>query len=87
MDEYAVRVAPGYKPMSKEELEEYFRYIGATDETLQEYLDNFVIAYLNNILIFSKIYKEYIVYIRKVLTKLKEKALLIKLEKYEFYKQ
>ena len=41
MDEYAVRVAPGYKPMSKEELEEYFRYIGATDETLQEHLDNF----------------------------------------------
>ena len=52
---------------------------------LQEYLDDFALVYLD-VLIFSKTYKEYIQYIYKVLQKLKEKDLPIKLSKYEFHK-
>ncbi|TFK84129.1 hypothetical protein K466DRAFT_497173 [Polyporus arcularius HHB13444] len=39
LDEYGVQHAPGYKPMTKEELEMYHRAMGATDETMQEYMD------------------------------------------------
>lgn len=41
MDEIAVQAIPGYKPMTKEELEARFRRHGATDETLQAAIDNF----------------------------------------------
>ena len=44
-------------------------------------------VYLNNILIFLKTLKEYKVYIIKVLEKLEEKDLLVKLIKCEFYKE
>ena len=44
-------------------------------------------VYLDDILIFLKTLKEYKVYIIKVLEKLEEKDLLVKLIKYEFYKE
>jgi len=56
------------------------------NNTLQEYLDDFVVAYLDDVLIFSKTYKEHVQHVRKVLTKLREKGLPVKLEKCEFYK-
>src|SRR5689334_7214663 len=56
------------------------------NDTLKEYLDEYIVAYLDDILIFSKIYKEHIKYIKKVLKKLEEKELYIKLKKYEFHK-
>ena len=40
-----------------------------------EHLDIFVITYLNNILIFSKDYNEYIEHVRKVLRKIKDAKL------------
>jgi hypothetical protein len=54
---------------------------------LQECLHLFIITYLDDILIFSKEKEEYIGYINKVLEKLQEAKLKLKLKKYEFYVQ
>ena len=56
------------------------------NDTLQEYLNVFVLAYLDNILIFSTDYKQHIQHIQIVLQKLREKDLPVKLDKYEFHK-
>jgi len=56
------------------------------NDTLREYLDDFVSAYLDDILIFSKTYDEHVQHVRKVLQKLREKALPLKLKKCEFHK-
>ncbi len=56
---------------------------------LQERLDQTILIYLNNILIFTKLQDltKYIKEVTQVLKKLIEKELRIKLEKYEFYKK
>jgi len=54
------------------------------NDTLREFLDQFCVCYIDDILIYSKTAKEHREYIRKVLPKLKEAGLFIKLEKYEF---
>ena len=56
------------------------------NDTLREYLNDFVIVYLDDVLIFSKIYKEYVEHVKKVFTKLQEKSLPVKLEKCKFHK-
>ncbi len=53
---------------------------------LRKYLNQFYIAYLNNILIYSEIKEQYIKYVRKILRAFQTKNLLIKIEKYKFYK-
>ena len=54
---------------------------------LEEYLDDFIIAYLDDILIFiNRIYKEHAEHVRKVLTKLIEEDVMLKLKKCEFFK-
>ncbi len=56
---------------------------------LRERLDQTILIYLNNILIFTKLQDltKYIKEVTQVLKKLMEKGLQIKLEKYEFYKE
>jgi hypothetical protein len=54
---------------------------------LYKYLDVFVVAYLDNILVYSKKEAEYMEHIRKVLIRLREAGLLLKPEKCEFYKK
>ncbi|KIN05193.1 hypothetical protein OIDMADRAFT_116225, partial [Oidiodendron maius Zn] len=54
---------------------------------LYKYLNIFIVAYLDNILIFSKILTKYIKYIKKILDKIKQARLLIKPGKYKFYKK
>jgi len=54
---------------------------------LQQYLNRFVIVYLNNIIIYSKILKEYISYIFKILKYLNIKNLYFKSEKCKFYQK
>ncbi len=54
---------------------------------LQQYLNQFVIAYLNNIIIYSKILKKHISYIFKVLEYLNIKNLYLKSKKCEFYRK
>ena len=43
-------------------------------------------VYLDNILIYLKIFKEYIKYIKIILEKLAPRKLIIKRKKYDFYK-
>ncbi len=54
---------------------------------LQQYLNRFVIVYLNNIIIYLKILKKYISYIFKVLKCLNIKNLYFKSEKCKFYRK
>ena len=57
------------------------------NHVLKEYLDQFVITYLDNILVYSEILEEYRIYVYKVLEKLEKANLLVSPEKSEFYKQ
>ena len=57
------------------------------NDTLHEYLDVFVIVYLNDILIYSKNETEHTEHVRLVLEKLRTKRLLLKQEKCEFNKE
>ena len=54
------------------------------NNTLREYLNMFVMTYLNNILIFSKNFNEHVEHVRKVLEICQKHSLLLKLSKYEF---
>ena len=56
------------------------------NEQLHEYLDIFVVAYLDDILIYSKNEAEHTEHVRKVLEKLKKANLLLKPEKCDFHK-
>ena len=52
---------------------------------LGEYLDKFIIAYLNNIIIYFKIEKEHYKYIKWVLQRLVDKRILVAIKKCEFH--
>ena len=54
---------------------------------LREYLNNFVIIYLNDIFIYLFILKIYIKYINKILKRLNAKNLRVKSKKYVFHKK
>ncbi len=55
------------------------------NDALRQYLDRFVIIYLNNIIIYLKLLKKYVSYVFKVLKCLNIKNLHFKLKKCEFY--
>jgi len=57
------------------------------NDVLRDYLDQFCVAYLDDILIYSETLDEHIEHVRKVLRALQKKNLLVKLEKCEFHKQ
>ena len=57
------------------------------NHVLYDHLDEFVIAYLDDILIFFKTEKKHEKHIKKVLKKFQEKKLYLKSEKCEFHKQ
>ena len=52
---------------------------------LKEYLNKFIIAYLNNIIIYFKIEKEHYKYIKWVLQRLANKRMLVAIKKCEFH--
>ena len=52
---------------------------------LKEYLDNFVIVYLDNIIIYLNSEKEYKEHIKWVLGKLYKENMLVIIKKYKFY--
>ena len=56
------------------------------NHVLYDHLNEFVIAYLNDILIFSETEKEHEKHVKKVLKGIQEKNLYLKLKKYEFHK-
>jgi len=55
------------------------------NDVLRQYLNQFVIAYLNDIIIYLNILKKYINYVFKILECLNKKNLHFKLKKCEFY--
>jgi len=57
------------------------------NDILRQYLNQFVIAYLNDIIIYSKILKKHVSYVFKVLECLNIKNLHFKLKKCEFYQK
>ena len=54
------------------------------DEILREYIGEFVIVYLDDIMIYSKDFEEHVEHIDKVLNKLRENNMIIKLKKCKF---
>ena len=52
---------------------------------LGEHLDKFIIAYLDNIIIYFNSKKEYFKYIKQVLQRLADKKMLVAIKKYKFY--
>ena len=54
---------------------------------LQTHLDRTVIAYLDDILVYSATYEEHVEHVKQVLTCLEKAGLQLKLEKYKFYKE
>ena len=52
---------------------------------LGEYLDEFIIAYLDNIIIYSNSKKEHFQYVKWVLQRLTDKKMLVAIKKYKFY--
>src|SRR5436189_5143179 len=57
------------------------------NHVLYNHLDKFVIAYLDNILIYFKNEENHKKHVKEVLKRLQEKNLYLKSEKYEFHKQ
>src|SRR5436190_7768103 len=57
------------------------------NHVLYNHLNKFVIVYLNDILIYFKNEKDHEKHVKKVLKRLQEKKLYLKLKKCEFYKQ
>jgi len=53
---------------------------------LHEFLKDFVVIYLDDIIIYFKIKKNYVQYINKVLKIFKNKNLRLKPEKYKWHK-
>ena len=57
------------------------------NDVLSDYLDTFVVAYLDDILIFSDSLDEHVNHVKKVLQRLRENHLYAKEEKCEFHKK
>ncbi len=57
------------------------------NDALRQYLNQFVIAYLNDIMIYSNILKKHVNYIFKVLKCLNKRNLYFKLKKCEFHQK
>ena len=52
---------------------------------LGEYLDEFIIAYLNDIIIYFNSEKEHFQYVKWVLQRLVNEKILVAIKKYKFY--
>ena len=55
------------------------------NSVLGEHLDEFIITYLNNIIIYSNSKEEHFQYIKQVLQRLVDKKMLVAIKKYKFY--
>src|SRR5438876_6024293 len=57
------------------------------NHVLYNHLNEFVIAYLNDILIYSENEEDHKKHVKKILRRLQEKKFYLKSEKYKFHKQ
>jgi hypothetical protein len=55
------------------------------NDILMNYLNEFVITYLNDIIVYSNSKKEHIKHVRKILQRLREAEIQIDVDKYEFH--
>ena len=55
------------------------------NSVLGEHLDEFIIAYLDNIIIYSNSKEEHFQYVKQVLQRLADKKMLVAIKKYKFY--
>ena len=55
------------------------------NSVLEEHLNKFIIAYLNNIIIYSNSEKEHFQHIKQVLQRLADKKMLVAIKKYKFH--
>ena len=55
------------------------------NSVLGEHLDEFIMAYLDNIIIYFNSKKEHFQYIKQVLQRLADKKILVAIKKYEFH--
>ena len=55
------------------------------NSVLGEYLNKFIIIYLDNIIIYSNSKKEHFQYIKQVLQRLVDKKMLVAIKKYKFH--
>ena len=62
-----------------------FRSQKKINQVLKKHLDKFIIAYLNNIIIYFKIKKEHYKHIKWVLQRLVNKKMPIAIKKYKFH--
>jgi len=56
------------------------------NEQFRPFLDNFVLVYLDDILVYSRTWDEHVCHVKKVLDVLKNENLYVKLSKCEFGK-
>lgn len=56
------------------------------NDALYNFLDNFVVVYLDFIVTYSKEIRDHVIHLLKVLNRLREHELFVKKEKYEFAK-
>ena len=55
------------------------------NSVLEKNLDKFIMAYLDNIIIYSNSKEEHFQYIKQVLQRLTDKKMLVAIKKYKFY--
>ena len=55
------------------------------NSVLEEHLDKFIIAYLNNIIIYSNSKKEHFQHVKQVLQRLADKKMPVAIKKYKFH--
>jgi hypothetical protein len=55
------------------------------NDILMNYLNEFVVAYLNDIIVYSNIKKEHIQHVRKILQRLREANIQADVDKCEFH--
>ena len=60
-------------------------FMDSMNKVFEEYLDKFIIIFIDDILIYSHTMEEHELHLKIVLKKLKEKELYAKFSKYEFW--
>lgn len=63
-----------------------FTFQNSINNTVMEFLDDFIVAYLNDILIYSENEKDHIKHVRKGLKRLEEVGIQADIDKCEFHK-
>jgi hypothetical protein len=74
-----------YLMMSFELINESSTFQNFMNDTLMNYFDEFVVAYLNDIIVYSNIKKEHVQHVRKILQRLRETNIQIDVNKCEFH--